>query len=140
MTLQPSLIIWTVICFAVLMLVLSKLLFKPLLSFMDARNEKIAHAKELAEKLEKERAGRLAALSSEREAMIKERDETNKRNISEYSAQAAAELKALEAEYAKRSAELRVEYEYNDPETDAAIESAMDEMVAAFSGKFVMPR
>lgn len=46
MTIQPSILIWTLICFAVLMLVLDRLLFRPMLSFMDKRNEKIAAAKQ----------------------------------------------------------------------------------------------
>lgn len=46
MTIQPSILIWTLICFAVLMLVLDRLLFRPMLSFMDKRNEKIAAARQ----------------------------------------------------------------------------------------------
>ena len=45
MNVQASVLIWTVINFCILMLLLNKLLFKPLLSFMDARREKIAHAR-----------------------------------------------------------------------------------------------
>ena len=41
MTIQISLVIWTVIGFVTLSLILNKFLFKPLLSLMDARNEKI---------------------------------------------------------------------------------------------------
>ena len=45
MSIQPSVLIWTIICLLRLMLVLSKLLFKPLLAFMDARREKIERAR-----------------------------------------------------------------------------------------------
>ena len=41
MTIQISLVIWTIIGFTVLSLILNKFLFKPLLKVMDARNEKI---------------------------------------------------------------------------------------------------
>ena len=41
MTIQISLVIWTIIGFTVLSLILNKYLFKPLLKVMDARNEKI---------------------------------------------------------------------------------------------------
>ncbi len=45
MTIQISVTIWTVICFVLLMIILNNLLFKPLLSVMDKRREKIAAAK-----------------------------------------------------------------------------------------------
>ena len=45
MTIQPSVLIWTIICFCLMMVILNKLLFKPLLSFMDARNDRIARAR-----------------------------------------------------------------------------------------------
>ena len=41
MTVQLPVLLWTVICFGVLMLGLNFLLFKPLLSHMDARREKL---------------------------------------------------------------------------------------------------
>lgn len=46
MTIQISLVIWTIIGFTVLSLILNKFLFKPLLKVMDARNEKIRLGKE----------------------------------------------------------------------------------------------
>ena len=45
MTIQVSVLIWTVITFCVLMFCLNRFLFKPLLSLMDAREEKIADAR-----------------------------------------------------------------------------------------------
>jgi F0F1-type ATP synthase membrane subunit b/b' len=47
MTIQLNILIWTVICFCAFMLILWRLLLKPLLTFMDARNAKIAHARSL---------------------------------------------------------------------------------------------
>lgn len=46
MTIQPSVLIWTIICFCLMMLILSKLLFKPMLAVMDQRADRIARAKE----------------------------------------------------------------------------------------------
>lgn len=45
MSIQISVTIWTVICFILLMLILNNLLFKPVLSVMDKRRERIAAAK-----------------------------------------------------------------------------------------------
>ena len=49
MTIQVSVLIWTIICFCLLMLILNKLLFKPLLAVMDARQAKIDGAREKKE-------------------------------------------------------------------------------------------
>ena len=64
MTIQVSVLIWTVICFCVLMLILNRLLFKPLLAFMDERSARIRRAR-----AEKERRGEaLAEQQAQREA------------------------------------------------------------------------
>ena len=44
MNIQLSVVIWTVICFLVLMLILHNLLFKPVLALFDRRREKIEAA------------------------------------------------------------------------------------------------
>ena len=66
MTIQPSVLIWTIICFCVLMLILNKMLFGPMLKVMDVRQEKIQRAKD------KQKADELAvseALSQREEAL-----------------------------------------------------------------------
>ena len=52
MSIQISVVIWTIICFILLMLILNNLLFKPVLSVMDKRREKIDAAR--AKKAERE--------------------------------------------------------------------------------------
>lgn len=44
MTIQLPILLWTVICFCLLILILNNLLFKPMLAFMDKRNQRIADA------------------------------------------------------------------------------------------------
>ena len=41
MSIQPSVVVWTVICFVLLMIILKNLLFKPVLEVLDKRKEKI---------------------------------------------------------------------------------------------------
>jgi F0F1-type ATP synthase, subunit b len=83
MTLQISVIIWTVICFAVLALVLNHFLFKPLLKVMDSRNRRIEG--EMAERkaeLDRREKRKLDA-QLEREAAQKKVMEDNERAIEE---------------------------------------------------------
>lgn len=67
MTIQVSVLIWTVICFCVLMLILNRLLFKPLLAFMDERSARIRRAKEKKALREKTLADREAQREAEKE-------------------------------------------------------------------------
>ncbi len=46
MNIQISVVIWTVICFVVLMVILRNLLFKPVFEIMDKRSEKLKRAEE----------------------------------------------------------------------------------------------
>lgn len=67
MNIQLSVVLWTIICFVLLMLILHNLLFKPVLKVLDARREKIENA--AAKKVEWEKAGQ------EHAAMLAEREE-----------------------------------------------------------------
>ena len=78
MSIQISVVVWTLICFAVLYLVLRNLLFKPMLSVMDQRKKKIedaSAAKEEAERLLEKK--RLEALA-EQEALSRKAAEEEK--------------------------------------------------------------
>ncbi len=74
MTIYVSEIIWTVVCFLVLLVVLKKLLFDPILTFMDAREEKLAHARKAGENANAARTDADAALA---EARRKDRADAN---------------------------------------------------------------
>lgn len=49
MTVQLPVVLWTVICFCLLIVILDRLLFRPMLTFMDRREEKIRRAAERRE-------------------------------------------------------------------------------------------
>ena len=53
MNIQPSIMVWTVICFLLLMAVLKNFLFTPVLKVMDDRRERINSAKEKKGNIEK---------------------------------------------------------------------------------------
>lgn len=73
MTIQPSIMVWTVICFLLLCVILKNLLFDPVLKVIDSRHEKAAAAQEKKKKIEK--------LISEHEIQLgKEKVMTEERN------------------------------------------------------------
>lgn len=53
MNIQPSVMVWTVICFLLLMVILKNLLFNPVLKMIDSRREKIQAAAKKKEDIEK---------------------------------------------------------------------------------------
>ena len=53
MNIQPSIMVWTVICFLLLMVILKNLLVTPVLKVIDSRREKSEAAKEKKETIEK---------------------------------------------------------------------------------------
>ncbi len=61
MNIQISVILWTVICFFLLMLILHNLLFKPLLDCMDSRRKRVSDA-EKKQKKDREKEQEAAAL------------------------------------------------------------------------------
>ena len=85
MTIQLSVLVWTIICFVLLMLILHYLLFQPVLKIMDDRNARIRSAEEKkaeyegtakknAAMLQEKEVARLAA----RRKQIKEQIETTR--------------------------------------------------------------
>ena len=100
MSIQPSVLIWTVICFCLLMLILDRLLFRPMLKFMDERQAKIdlAAQKRAADRQTLEQA----------DLMLEERKQ---RNAALTAAHAEEELRAAQGEAEQRIRQARQESE-----------------------------
>ncbi|MBO4277377.1 MAG: hypothetical protein J5925_03140 [Clostridia bacterium] len=133
MNIQPSVLIWTVICFCVFMLVISKLLFKPLLGIMDARREKTASARERLRESD-------ARLAEAEEAKRHALEESKARAAQEYASRAEAlragsesELKAVAAEYERQKESARAESTEEAAETGKALADAVDTLAGEFA-------
>ena len=133
MTIQISVTVWTIICFVVLVLILDRLLFRPLLSFMDKRREKIDGAKNARETALREREEELARRETERL-------EAKRRAMTD----AAEALENERESYARRTAEKRAENERRlaalredlDRESDGirqALEPRTQELISAIA-------
>ena len=75
MTVQLPILLWTVICFCLLMLILHRFLFTPMLSFMDKRQERIDRAARKKEEYTRALAdaqNQLAAFRAEEERHMAE--------------------------------------------------------------------
>ena len=97
-TFDPGLIIWTTIIFTLLLIVLKKFAWKPILSAVDERNKSIEDALKAADKAKEEMAllnsdneKILVAAREERDVLLKEAREMKDKIVSEAKDQANTE-------------------------------------------------
>ena len=128
MTIQPSVLLWTIICFCLLMLILDRLLFRPMLAFMDKRRCRIARAKEtiaernraLAEAEEKaaayreecskqaaeQRAAVLESARARADEAVSAAQKKSEQILRQYEAECSAEIKEMEIGLMRRADKL----------------------------------
>ena len=137
MSVQPSVIIWTVICFCLFALVLYRLLFKPLLDLMDARSEKLEKAKRLALEESERLEERRRRLEEQRLLDAEALEEAHRERLAALRRESDAELKQLAAEAEKRRELTNEETKKLAAEAEERIRGSMDIMTAAFTEKLV---
>lgn len=107
MTIEPSLIVWTVLCFLALMLILKKLLFQPMLTFMDTRNAKIEAARKAKEDARTEYEAEVRRLADERAAQEAQLRQSGAEALEHVQEELRRETTQKRAEAAQRLAENR---------------------------------
>lgn len=132
MTIQVSVLVWTVICFLLLVAILHSLLFRPVLQMLDKRREHIRAAAarkaeyermadEYAAMLDKSRAERLdrqqkelkaelERLRADSRALLETANETRLRKVDEYSVRAEADCARLLTLLSEQADELAVSF------------------------------
>ena len=138
MTIQVSVLIWTVICFCLLMLILDRLLFRPILAFMDKRNARIRRAQEMKAQREREAAQRAEALAAAREAALREAEA--KALAETEAAQKAAEQAVAEAEEAhfRRLGEETAVLERENREMTDKLSGITDDLARSFAERLTI--
>ena len=128
MNIQLSIIVWTVICFLLLMLILKNLLFAPVLNMLDSRRKKIEDARKKKE--------HIAQLTAEHEKYIAEQtalDISNKKAQAKQNVQKIQSDGKKEIEAAQRKCLDDIK-EYRDgitEEYDRIVSSVAPEMETA---------
>ena len=135
MNIQPNILIWTVICFCAFMLILWRLLLRPLLRFMDARAERIARARSLDKSAERteEAARREAELQLALQRSGEERHAALLAQREAGQAELKAQALAFRQETERKRAELAAEAQALVPELATALRAHVD----AFTEKLV---
>lgn len=138
MTIQLSVTLWTILCFLALMVILDRLLFRPMLSFMDARRAKIEAARAVREEsaaareaeLERREASRREAAQKAQTAET-QKLETTRRAI----------VRAVDKRKAENARWLEAMSSGLDQESDTIrrqLEPLMDEMAVAFANRLLV--
>ena len=135
MTIQINILIWTVICFCAFMLILWRLLLKPMLAFLDARKARIAHAHSLDRSAE--RAEKQALLEAQRLAEVQRQAEERKQIVLALREKSRIEREERERRFLQETQARRadVEAEANDLVPQLAV--SLQEHVNAFTDKLI---
>lgn len=135
MTIQLPILLWTVISFCVLMLVLDRLLFRPLLAFMDARSAKIARAQAAREAADRARQDAQHAAEEAHQAAEKRARDDAQSALEAARCSAAQETVKREQAYAEKLAETKTEMEAERQAMVKKLDAGMEELVSAFVRK-----
>lgn len=137
MDIQLSVIIWTVICFGILMLVLDRLLFRPLLKLMDERKERVESARknavEAARQAEALRFERIESEKAERQRLI----EMEAERVAGFRQEAEAELRALSKQLEEETEASHREAAVYADEALASLSKELDEAALRYSQKLI---
>ncbi len=135
MNIQPNILIWTILCFCAFMLILWRLLLRPLLLFMDARDARIARARSLDKSAQREEEE--ARREAERELALRQRGEERRRELQALREAGQAELNdqalAFRQDAARKHEELRAEAAALVPVLAVSLQDHVD----AFTEKLV---
>ena len=96
MNIQPSIMVWTVICFLLLTVILKNLLFTPILKIMDSRREKTEAAKEKKEAIEKLILENKAQTEKERALFEEKKRKQSKHKLEQIQLQGKKEIEAAQ--------------------------------------------
>lgn len=128
MNIQLSVIVWTVICFVLLMLILKNLLFKPVLQVIDSRREKIDAAKKKKADIEKATEENEKYLAEKRQQDILDRSIQAKKKLSQIQSDGKKEIEAAQRQCLE---DIRIYRESITGEYDKIVKTVAPEMETA---------
>ena len=124
MSINISELIWTVICFFVLLMVLKKLLFDPLVSFMAARDARIQDGISAGRTAQQQLD---AAAQARSDALLAEAKSASERKR-------AQTLQAAHQEAAQATRDVRARVRSEETAAAAAVDAKLPELVTALTG------
>jgi F0F1-type ATP synthase membrane subunit b/b' len=135
MTVQPNILIWTIICFCAFMLILWFLLLKPILAFTDARKARIAHARSLDQSAK--HAEQQAMLEAQEQAEAQRRAEARKQAVKTLREESRVAREAREIRFRQETQARHEEMEAEASEMVPKLAVSLKEHVNAFTDKLI---
>lgn len=133
MTVQVSVTVWTILCFLALMLILDRLLFRPLLSFMDKRQGKVDAAREAKETALRQREEELRQREEDAAAAEKKAAQEAAAAVDAARTAGAAAAAEKKTDSARRLEEQRAALEQESQAIQSSILPRMGELADAFA-------
>lgn len=137
MSIQISVLIWTILSFCILMFILDKFLFKPVLKVMDDRRSKIENYHEMKkmrlEENEKKKAeAELARANAQKEAMA-----ASEKALEQEKINTEIELKKAAEEYDEKLEQIRTDLKAESEDIENQLNGKIDELVKVYASKIV---
>lgn len=137
MQLQPSVIIWTAICFLLFMLVIDRLLLRPVLKHMDERREKIDSVKRRREALERELEDERLEKRLETQARLSAAQTAADEEYARVKLECEEELKALDVRLQSEAEAASEGYGDRMERDREAVKQALDSMAKEYAEKLI---
>ncbi len=140
MSFQPSVIIWTVICFLLLTVILKNLLFAPVLKVLDERKEKIEAAQQKKAEIEKLTNENEAYLSAEKQKELQQRSAAAKRLASEIHSEGKKEIELAQRQCLAEIEKYRESIKDEHEQIVSSVAPKMETAAAIFAKNIITHR
>ena len=137
MTIQISVVIWTILCFLLLMLILHFLLFRPVLALLDARRERVQNAAARKAEYEKQKAEYASVLEERKAARSAQQQKQMKAEIEKIRADGKRRMEQANDERLRRVDDYRVKAEEECDELLSLLGEHADKLAASFAESLV---
>jgi len=135
MNIQVSVLIWTIICFCLLMLILNKLLFTPILAVMDQRQDRIRRAREKQSANAQAYAAAQTAMEQTREDIRKQQAQTMAKTVEEAQTRADAQVAEAREAGAREVEAYRQQLMAEQQELKTKLDAGVDTLAATFANR-----
>jgi len=140
MNIQISVVIWTVICFCLLIVILNNLLFKPVLSVMDKRKQRLSAAREKQAEYDRLSLEYEKQLEAQKEEFIKKREEEIKAAAAQIQTDEKEQTKEAQRKSLEELDAYREQLESDHQRIILTVSPKMEKVAEIFVQKFISDR
>ena len=140
MNIQLSVIIWTVICFSLLMLILSNWLLRPVLKVIDERNKKLDAARSKKKEYEELAIAQKEEFENKELEYIEQQKAQAKATVAQIQADEKTQLKLAHSQSLENIDAYREELEANHEQIVEALSPQMKEIAEIFAQQIISYR